>query len=203
MIHREGYALISIIGMIFALVSFAFKGRKRSTLQAIFGFVFLFLCYFFRDPDRNPVRNNRALLSPADGKILWIRKDGETTTIRIFMSLFDVHINRAPCKGRVRDVEHKPGKFYRADSPKSDLENEYCRYLIAADGFNITLKQISGFAARKIVRWVCPGDNLEQGQKFGMIKLGSGCEMTFPSEFNLKVSEGDQVYAGLSIIAEK
>ncbi|MDO8136116.1 MAG: phosphatidylserine decarboxylase family protein [Candidatus Brocadiales bacterium] len=171
-----------------------------------------FLWYFFRDPERVILRSNSRLLSPADGRVVEIasvKEDdflkGEALKIGVFMSLFDVHVNRMPCSGRVEFLAHRNGRFFDARSPEASIRNE-CKLigLVADGGKKFLVKQIAGLVARRIV---CPlniGDHLEQGQRFGMVKFGSRVELYIPKDqpVHIRVREGQKVKAGITVLAE-
>jgi len=165
---------------------------------------------FFRDPQRTIPTDPAVLLAPADGKIIDIHRVQETTFINgpalritIFLSIFDVHINRAPCNVTVEAITYKPGKFKNAMKPAAARVNESNDLmLIRTDPPHdrLILRQISGAVARRIVCTAKPNETLTAGQRFGMIKFGSGTELYVPARENLKclVKIGDKVKAGLS-----
>lgn len=174
-----------------------------------FWVVFLFVLYFFRDPRRNPPQGENLLVSPADGKIIDIREvyekeylQSRAVLISIFMSIFDVHINRIPMAGRIAYFQYKRGKFRPAFKAKAPLENEQTVIGIEGGRCKILLKQIAGMMARRIVCDVREGDQVQLGQKFGMIKLGSRIDIFLPLTVEIKVKLKDKVKAGESIIGE-
>lgn len=204
MINKEviPYLLtFSILGLLFNALK---KYKIFRVLRNITILLFIFYCYFFRDPDRKIIKDKNKLLSPADGKILFIKKlnDGRTL-IRIFMSPLDVHINRSPCDGKIKKIIYKPGKFLPAYKKEASKENEYNLIIIKNNNIVVPIRQISGILARNIVCWKKEGDYVKQGDKIGMIKLGSGTEITVPNNFKICVKKGDYVQAGIDIIAEK
>ncbi|MCX7863736.1 MAG: phosphatidylserine decarboxylase [Novosphingobium sp.] len=177
---------------------------------------------FFRDPARVTPRDERFILSPADGLVCLIRKvspprelvvdDGSglasmssepVTRVSIFMSVFDVHINRAPIGGTVRRVVYVPGRFLNADLDKASEENERQHILIErGDGLLIGLTQIAGLVARRIVPFVKPGDMLAAGQRIGLIRFGSRVDIYLPADTEPRVLLGQKVIAGETVIAE-
>ncbi|MDD5089672.1 MAG: phosphatidylserine decarboxylase [Candidatus Wallbacteria bacterium] len=203
MISRE--ALPSVLITIAAAAFFALFPRNRLCrfLLCVSVSILLFLVYFFRDPAREISPDENVLLSPADGRVTGIRECGDHLLVHIFMSPLDVHINRAPCSGTVQRIEYRPGRFLPAYNPQADTENESNELTISRNDGIITVRQISGILARKIVCRVKIGSDLSQGQKIGMIKLGSGCEITFPRHYAVAVREGDHVQAGLTVIAAR
>jgi len=125
--------------------------------------------------------------------------------VSIFMSVVSVHVNRAPRAGKIKLVEHRPGKFYPADAEESSERNESNYVLIEDESAKeaFLVKQIAGILARRIVCWVKPGDSVQKGERFGMIKLGSRVELFFPKNYIFAVNAGDKVKAGLTVIGRK
>ncbi|WP_133364927.1 phosphatidylserine decarboxylase [Qipengyuania sediminis] len=178
---------------------------------------------FFRDPERVVPQVEGAIVSPADGLVSLIRQveppaelrlddgsgiaglgDGPVTRVSIFMSVFDVHINRAPIAGTVRRVVYIPGKFVNADLDKASEDNERQHLLIErADGMKIGFTQIAGLVARRIVPFVKPGDTLGVGQRVGLIRFGSRVDVYLPQGTDARVLLGQKVIAGETILAEK
>ena len=167
-----------------------------------------FCCYFFRDPVRIAPDDEAALVSPADGKVIIVSEvddqrylGGRARKISIFMNVFNVHVNRAPCAGRVEAVIHTPGRFFAADSPKAALENETCAVVTrSASGEKIAFVQMAGLIARRIVCWAEKGDTLARGQRFGLIRFGSRVDLYLPLTAKITVSIGDRVTAGETVI---
>jgi phosphatidylserine decarboxylase len=176
----------------------------------VFGLVAAFLLNFFRDPHRSGSQRHVDILSPADGTVVLIRDvaDGEiwaglTRQISIFMSVFDVHVNRAPMSGRIVHYRYNPGKKIAAMSHKSSEENEQNLVVMTdARGATIAFKQIAGLLARRIVFDKQEGDEVARGERIGMIKFGSRVDTFFPPNANILVNVGDKVRVGLTIIAE-
>ncbi len=167
----------------------------------------LFMLFFFRDPDRVTPEDKGVFSSPADGKVILIRETGEdellsgkAIEISIFMSPFDVHINRAPCDGIVRAVKHYPGKFLAAYNEKSSILNEHITMLLEGDMGKVVVRQVAGFLARRAVCRVKPGDLLDRGQRYGLIKFSSRLDVFLPLNTEIKVKLGDKVKAGESIL---
>jgi len=168
----------------------------------------LFIAWFFRDPERTLPEDPRALVSPADGKIIDIRRvpyprllSGEATRVSIFMSVVNVHVNRIPFGGKIRQVHYNPGKFLAAFSEKSSLENEQTAIVIDTDrGFPLMLVQIAGLIARRIVCRVSPGESVECGEKYGLIRFGSRADLYLPENVEVTVRVGETVKGGSSVL---
>jgi len=175
-----------------------------SLIVALVLFVLSFLVlYFYRDPERIIVTDDNRVLSPADGRIFEIQKDSDRQIIKIFMSPLNIHIQRAPVLGTVASINYKKGKFLPAYDQKAEIENEQNIIKLSTEPGNIEIKQIAGILARRIVCWVNNGDKVIQGQRIGMIKLGSQVDLSLPEYLNLKVKTGDKVKAGITVIAER
>ena len=172
-----------------------------------------FVLYFFRDPSRRAPTAAGIFLSPADGRVVEVAETVPPSRlliepshkVAIFMSPLNVHVNRSPCRGRVEAIEHRPGRFYRADRPEASTENESNAMALAdVEGKPVRLlvRQVAGRLARRIVCGVAEGDRLERGQRIGMIKFGSRAEVYVPvaSGFEVLVSLGQRVRAGETVL---
>lgn len=172
---------------------------------------------FFRDPVRTTPHGDRLIIAPADGLVTMIASvaappeirgssglaDGELTRVSIFMSVFDVHINRAPISGRIRRVAYVPGKFVNADLDKASEDNERQYFVIeAADGLRVGMTQIAGLVARRILSFVREGDDVEAGQRIGLIRFGSRVDVFLPEGTSPKVLLGQRAIAGETVLAE-
>ena len=172
---------------------------------------------FFRDPVRTTPRGDRLVVAPADGLITLISKvppppelrgpdgleDGEYTRVSIFMSVFDVHINRSPISGRVKRVAYVPGKFLNADLDKASEDNERQHFLVeGADGTRIGFTQIAGLVARRILAFVREGDEVQSGQRIGLIRFGSRVDVYLPAGTGPRVLLGQRAIAGETVIGE-
>jgi len=181
------------------------------TLAFVLALVGTEIVWFFRDPNRVVSKEPGQVVSPADGKVVHIEEVddefvGPAIEIGIFLSIFNVHINRSPVAARVIGLRYKPGKYLNALRPESARENEQLAVRIeesAAPHRRMIVRQITGAIARRIVCWLKPGDELERGEQFGMIKLGSRTELVLPREEGLELltKVGDTVQAGSSILA--
>jgi phosphatidylserine decarboxylase len=173
--------------------------------------VWLEIVYFFRDPERAIPNDQSALVSPADGTITNVEEvndpdfpEGRALRISIFLSIFNVHVNRVPRAGRVKDVRYFPGRYLDARNPRSAVENEQLWIDLeeAETGRPLRVKQISGAIARRIVCWLKPGDTVKTGERLGMIKLGSRTDVLVPARAGLRidVKAGDKVFGGSSVL---
>lgn len=205
------YPVILLVAMILILLwvkSFSIL----LLLEGVLLVLFIFTLSFFRDPERKVLRDAKVLLSPADGTVTDIAELSDSPLgvpslrVGIFLSIFNTHINRAPCAVRVTRIEYRKGEFKNALSPESGKVNEsndvYMEGLVEPKT-PLLVRQISGAIARRIVCAVSPGDSLEQGERFGMIKFGSRTELYLPKDpkVSIEVKVGDKVKAGLSILA--
>lgn len=165
----------------------------------------LFFLWFFRDPERVVPDSSGAVVSPADGKVTDISSiltEGvPRTRISIFLSVFDVHVNRAPLAGVVRDVRYQRGKFLNAMNPASAEHNEQNVVTVAGDGQTVVFKQIAGLLARRIVFNKKVGDRVERGERVGLIKFGSRVDVFLDASATLQIKVGDRVKGGASVLA--
>jgi phosphatidylserine decarboxylase len=177
----------------------------------------IWVATFFRDPVRTTPRGDKLIVAPADGLITMIARvppppelrgadglaDGEYTRVSIFMSVFDVHINRAPISGRVKRIAYVPGKFVNADLDKASDDNERQHFLIeGSDGLRIGFTQIAGLVARRILSFVREGDVVDVGQRVGLIRFGSRVDVYLPAGTSPKVLLGQRSIAGETVLAE-
>jgi len=171
--------------------------------------------FFFRDPERKVPEGENLILSPADGKVIDISEVGEENflrcrvmVVRIFMSIFDVHVQRSPVKGKVEWIKYNSGKFMAAYREKASRDNESNLIGIQIDkssnssGGRILVKQIAGSIARRICCWCKEGDNLDAGQRVGMIRFGSRADVYFPQEIEIRVKKGDKVVGGETVLGK-
>jgi phosphatidylserine decarboxylase len=164
--------------------------------------VAVFMAFFFRDPKRVPPNDPDVVVSPADGRVTRIEtgQAGAPTLISIFLSPFDVHINRAPIPGKIVDVVYSPGKFLMATNEKASVVNEQNALTIQGEKITVVCKQIAGILARRIVCWKNTGDRLNLGERFGMIKFSSRTDVLLPANVKVTVAEGDRVRGGITVI---
>lgn len=160
----------------------------------------LFCLYFFRDPQRN-IPAGPVAVSPADGRVVALKNEGSDTRISIFLSIFDVHVNRTPISGTITDVRYKKGCFKVASQEACSSENEQNIVTVQGDGTRVIFKQIAGLIARRIVFNKKPGDRVLVGERVGLIKFGSRVDVLFGPEWELLVHRGMHVEAGSSVLA--
>jgi phosphatidylserine decarboxylase len=171
----------------------------------IFAVVSVLMAFFFRDPHREPPSEPGVIVAPADGRITRIRslapeRAGAPTIVSIFLSPFDVHINRAPIAGRITDLSYSKGKFLMATNNNASFVNEQNSLTIEGESVTVVCKQIAGILARRIVCWKHKGDRVALGERFGMIKFGSRTDLVLPGMVKVTVEEGMRVRGGTSIV---
>ena len=166
----------------------------------------LFFLWFFRDPQRAIPDGPGLIVSPGDGKVTEIARietpDGPRQRISIFLSVFDVHVNRTPIAGTLRQVRYQKGKYLNAMNPASAEQNEQNIVVVDGDGVEVVFKQIAGLLARRIVFNYKAGDRVERGQRVGLIKFGSRVDVILPASVKVVVAKGDRVKGGASVLAE-
>lgn len=198
---RDGY-FYGLASICAALLLGWLLGGAYSGPVLLLGFFFL---WFFRDPERSIPQSAGALVSPADGKVTEVSQIDvggvPRSRISIFLSVFDVHVNRSPIAGVVRDVRYQHGKFLDARSPACADQNEQNVVTFEGDGQTVVVKQIAGLLARRIVFTPKLGDRVERGQRIGLIKFGSRVDVWFDPEAALQVKVGDRVKGGESVLA--
>jgi phosphatidylserine decarboxylase len=172
---------------------------------AIFLVLLLFVCYFFRDPQRTIPTDPSVIVSPADGKVVEIVDELLDSRmghrISIFLNIFNVHVQRAPVAARVADVVYQPGKFYAAFRSDASVENEQNIIYLHAPRGTVVFKQIAGAIARRVICWKTEGENVAIGEHVGLIRFGSRVDVWLPMDTELKVKRGDTVKGGESILA--
>jgi phosphatidylserine decarboxylase len=164
------------------------------------GLLALFVAYFFRDPRRTIPSEAGIIVSPADGKVVEIQQGEGDTRVSIFLSIFNVHINRSPINGRVTDVEYRAGRFRAAFNPLASVENEQNTLTLEGEGIRMECSQIAGIVARRLVCWSSPGSTLARGERFGLIRFGSRVELVLPPNVEILVQIGDKIHGGSSVI---
>ena len=203
-IAREGVPFILLTALL--TVFFIGMGWKLLTFLGIF--ITLFIGFFFRNPKRKIPSLENIILSPADGRIIHVGEHKEDRFLKekvlkvsIFMSLFDVHVNRAPASGKILQRSYLPGRFLVANAEKSSLLNEQNAFILETeDQLKILLIQIAGFVARRIVCYAKAGDTLRRGEIFGLIRFGSRVDLYLPASVTPIVRVGQHVKGGESII---
>ena len=207
-IHDEGYKFIVIFGLVTIILYFI------SNFLGLVGLVLTIWCYyFFRDPERFPINDENYLVSPADGLVLQVQdSDGpkelnmegkKFTKVSIFMNVFDCHVNRTPCSGKLTEMVYKRGMFLNASLDKASEDNERKYYKITnSAGEDVIVVQIAGLIARRIVSEVSENSELKQGEKIGMIRFGSRADIYF-NNYTPLVKINQKTIAGETLIAKK
>jgi phosphatidylserine decarboxylase len=202
-IARPGFRFI-LVGLIIFLLGF-WAGWFFTLLGLV---LTLFFIYFFRDPERTVPAEPGLVISPADGRIIVLEQVREETFLKqpvqklsIFMNVFDVHVNRAPVAGRVQGMAYRPGRYLAANRPEAPDQNEQLAvHLKTAEGAEVVMVQIAGLLARRIVPYVQEGDDLDRGERVGLICFGSRVDLYFPEQCQVQVRIGQKVKAGSSIL---
>jgi phosphatidylserine decarboxylase len=201
----EGIPFI-LIGIVLTSILFILHWKALAIPMAV---ATLFTIYFFRDPERTHIDNEKAIFTPADGTVLSIenlhngdyRLKDKAIKISIFMSIFNAHINRIPIKGKIAQLSYHPGTFFSANRDKASVYNEHNIVTLETDNKKkIIFVQIAGIIARRIACWIKKGDYVETGQRFGLIRFGSRLEVYLPNNCEIKVKKGEKVKAGKTII---
>jgi phosphatidylserine decarboxylase len=202
-IAAEGWPFIIPLALVTALLFTV--GWKYTALVSLM--LALFVLFFFRDPERAIPEGNSIVVSPADGKVIVIKDIYEPTYLKqevkqvsIFLSVFNVHVNRAPIGGAVEVVKYNPGKFHVASVDKASLDNEQTAMVIASGKDRILVKQIAGLIARRIVCYARPGDAVKTGERYGLIRFGSRVDIFLPATAEIKVKLGDRVRGAQDVI---
>ena len=201
-IASDGYRFI--IPLVILTVALALS--PLIWLAGVSGLLLLFVLNFFRDPERVIPNEDRVIVSPGDGKVVEIIEEKDALLdepyrrISIFLNVFNVHVQRTPVAGRIEQVKYNKGKFLNAASHKASLDNEQNAMIIHTGKEKVLVKQIAGLIARRIVCWAKEGDNYKLGQRFGLIRFGSRVDLFLPLNAEIKVSLGDHVSGGSSII---
>jgi phosphatidylserine decarboxylase len=203
-IATEGYpfiALFAFITLVFALLDWGFVTLLLLALT-------LFTIYFFRNPERVIPEGEKLVVAPADGKVIFVGEVQEeryfhdrVTKVSIFMNVFNVHVNRVPCAGKVVDMYYQKGEFLNASLDKAANCNEQAGILLETDnGRQILFVQIAGLVARRIVSYPLIGDLLKRGMRYGLIRFGSRVDIYFPKGSDVLVTLGEQTVAGETIL---
>ena len=207
-VHSEGYKFLVIFGVITLIFYFI------NSFLGLIGLVLTIWCYyFFRDPERHPINDEDYLVSPADGVVLQIKEtngpkelnlENKTfTKVSVFMNVFDCHVNRTPCTGKISQILYKPGKFFNASLDKASEDNERNYYKITnKNDEDIIVVQIAGLIARRIVCETTENSELRQGDRIGMIRFGSRADIYFEN-YKPLVKVDQKTIAGETLIAKK
>jgi phosphatidylserine decarboxylase len=203
LIAREGWLFLAIA------VATAGLATVYSIVWSLpFWIAAVFVLQFFRDPPREVPGNTNTVVSPADGRIVAVEKahdpylDRETIKVSVFMNVFNVHSNRAPVDGEVKQIFYNAGSFVNAALDKASTENERSALCIRADaGADVTCVQVAGLIARRILCYARAGDKLHRGQRYGFIRFGSRVDVYLPPDARIKAALGDKVYAASTVLA--
>jgi phosphatidylserine decarboxylase len=196
---RDGYKFVLPLLILTGISAFL----HQPILTAIIFVLAAFTAFFFRNPHRRIPDGSNLIVSPADGKVVKISKDenGEQT-LCIFLNVFNVHVTRAPIAGAVASFEYKRGKFKVAFDEEASRVNEQNVVSFAGPDLSLVVKQVAGLIARRVVCWKKPGDAVERGELFGLIRFGSRVDMVMPAHVNIRVGVGDKVRGGSTIIGD-
>lgn len=212
MIVRDGWTFIIagfLLTIIFLMGALKWDSLGLNIVSSIFAILTIFIAFFFRDPDRVSPTDPMSLVSPADGKIVVIKEidnhpfiGGPAVRISIFLSVFDVHVNRVPASGTIEYMKYNPGKFFPAFEEKASDKNEQTEIgMTTSTGHKIIFTQIAGIIARRIICNIKESDSVTKGERFGMIRFGSRSDIILPHNSVLNVKIGDKVIGGLTEIA--
>jgi phosphatidylserine decarboxylase len=203
LIAREGWPFLAL-----AVAAAALASWYSLAWSIPLWIVAVFVLQFFRDPAREAPGDAKTVVSPADGRIVAVEKardpylDRDTIKVSVFMNVFNVHSNRAPVDGEVKQVWYKAGKFVNAALDKASTENERNALWIRADaGVDVVCVQVAGLIARRILCYVKAGERLQRGQRYGFIRFGSRVDLYLPPNARIKASLGDKVYASATVLA--
>ncbi len=213
MFTRYGYTTIGIAAIIFFIgISSSFFTQNnflKIVLIILPLLILIFTLNFFRDPERTPPSKDNVVVSPADGRILFVKDvidekfiTGKAKQISIFMSPINVHVNRIPISGRIEYKKYHKGEFIAAFEDKASEKNERSEFGILSKYGKVFFTQVAGFVARRIIYEIKEGDEVKIGERFGMIKFGSRVDVVVPEEWEVKVKKSDNVTAGETILFE-
>ncbi|HKK01990.1 MAG TPA: phosphatidylserine decarboxylase family protein, partial [Desulfuromonadales bacterium] len=196
-------ALFAFITLVFAVLGWGF-------VTLVFLALTLFATYFFRNPERCIPQEPGVVVAPADGKVIFVGQvmeeryfREEVTKVSIFMSVFNVHVNRVPCSGKVIDMFYNKGEFFNASLDKASMQNEQAGILLETeDGKRLLFVQIAGLVARRIVTYPVIGDMLQRGARYGLIRFGSRVDVYLPAGTDVQVRVGDRTVAGETLLGE-
>ena len=202
-IAKEGWPYLALVGAVTLLVHYL----GGITWSWPLWIIFIFVLQFFRDPQRIAALGRDLVLSPADGRIVVVEiandpyEGREALKISVFMNVFNVHSNRSAVHGLVKEIQYFPGKFVNADLDKASTENERNAVVIDANGQIVTLVQVAGLIARRILCYTHVGDRLKAGERYGFIRFGSRVDVYLPLTAEPLVSVGDKVFATNTALA--
>ncbi len=210
-IAREGYPFVALFAALALIGLFSAHGLGSAVMfcfGAFFALLTLFTLFFFRNPERTSPADERSVVAPADGRVIVVDRvpvtplGHEALKISIFMSVFNVHVNRVPFSGRIVEMSHVPGRFLDVRDERAPCENERNTIVLQTDaGVRIAFVQIAGLIARRIVCYPGTGDRLERGKRFGLIRFGSRLDVYLPVDVAPLVKPGDRTVAGETALA--
>jgi len=214
MFTRYGYTTIGITAVIFfigiSLSFFTTSNLLKLVLIIIPLFFLIFSLNFFRDPERTPPQEDNVVVSPADGRVLFVKEvldnkyiNDRAKQVSIFMSPLDVHINRIPINGKVEYVKYFNGDFIAAFEDKASEKNERAEFGIMSKYGKVFFTQVAGYIARRIIYKIKEGDEVKIGERFGMIKFGSRVDVVIPENWEVEVKKDDRVVAGETVLFKK
>ncbi len=202
-VAQQGFRYI-VLFLVLAAATFLFPPLRPLTW--LFAGLGLFVAFFFRDPHRVPPQDPNLLVSPGDGRIVEVGpspSDRSRNQVSMFLSIFDVHINRSPFAAVVDEIRYTPGRFFAAYRKEAATENERNELLLSDGDYRIAVRQIAGVVARRIVCNVKARDRLDRAQRFGLIQFGSRMEVVLPGDTEILVKVGDRVRGGETPIARR
>jgi len=198
---RDGYKFV--FPLLFAGIVAAAIGRRLTA--AVVLVICAAVAFFFRDPERLPPAEAGVVVSPADGRVMEITDEAlqgrPGRRISIFLSIWDVHVNRSPMAGQFREVEYRTGRFYNAMRSRASVENEQNVIYLQTERGEMVFKQIAGAIARRVVCWKAPGDTVKLGERIGLIRFGSRMDVWLPSDAEILARPGQHVAGGVSVLA--
>jgi phosphatidylserine decarboxylase len=198
---KDGYKFASgpiLLGLVAA-------GLHWNWTAGVLIFLGIFVLFFFRDPQRTPPADEDTIVSPADGRVMEVVDESLNgqpgRRISVFLSIFDVHVNRSPVAGKITKIEYRTGKFYAAMRGRASAENEQNAFTVQSERGEVVFKQIAGWVARRIVVWKAVDDSVIRGERVGMIRFGSRMDIWLPQGVKIVVQPGQHVAGGTSILA--
>jgi phosphatidylserine decarboxylase len=198
---KDGYKFAAA-PLLFGVVALGVHWNWLGAVLLVLG---AFVLFFFRDPERTPPSDPDVIVSPADGRVMEVveeaRGDNSGRRISVFLSIFDVHVNRAPVAGRIAAMEYRKGRFNAAMRGRASEENEQNVIHVSSERGEIVFKQIAGWVARRILCWKAVGDSVTRGERVGMIRFGSRVDIWLPDRVEILVRPGQHVAGGSSVLA--